>query len=146
MMGVLRTLYIVIAVTGALLVAVSQSRQSPIVLSEYYMYYIQYTQVEQLEITIISILRKGTNRLLDHSAFSMQRCKCLDIQCIVVRGRRLVPKGRSRRQNKGILSSRNWTIWQKKRPLTCVQTDEGWHSPKRPYSTVAPTVRQFVQR
>ena len=65
-MGVLRTLYIVIAVTGALLVAVSQSRQSPIVLSEYitFIIYIQATQVEQLEIIIISILRKGTNIVL----------------------------------------------------------------------------------
>ena len=46
------------------------------------------------------LLRKGTNRLLGHPAFSMQRCKCVDIH----RSGKRTPSGPPR-----VLTEGNWS-------------------------------------
>ena len=76
---------------------------------------------------IIILLRKVTNRLLHHPAFSMQRCISMWTSTVVVREHHLVPEGCKRRQcqlvprraqqrqERGIPSSGNLIIWQKVR-------------------------------
>ena len=44
------------------------------------------------------ILRIGTNRLLDHPAFSMQRCKCVDVH----RRDERMPSGPRRAQQEAV--------------------------------------------
>ena len=98
------------------------------------------------------ILRKGTNRLLDNPAFSMQRCKCVEVH----RSGERTPSGPRRAQQESaflcfrtkrrfnitavwkMLTNRKLVVaWQLLEAVCPVLLTRGGIPRKRPYSTVA---------